>query len=312
MKKFLKLVSMISVLLMVMMAASGCGRKKTDSAAASKKSAFPVTITDVYGSKTTIDKKPERIVVLAPSIAEVLYKLGLGDNIVGVSAYCDYPAEAKSKPKVGDFNGINIEKIVEAKPDLVLASSGMSEEEYKKLVSLKLKVVVAEARTLDQIPSTFMMIGDSTGTSDKAKALSDELESKINSIKEKLKNAPKVKAYYIVSFGKDNWTAGKGTFISDLISLAGGENISDDVNSWNNYSLEKIVEKNPDVILLSAAVANGNNKILDSQKGYKDTSAVKNGKVVILDDNLTQRPGPRIADGLELIAKALHPELMGK
>lgn len=311
MKKFLKLVAMISVLIMVMAASAGCAKKNTGSNAANKKAPFPVTITDVYGSKTTIDRKPLRIVALAPSIVEVLYKLGLQDNIVGVTAYCDYPEEAKSKPQVGDFNGVNIEKIVEAKPDLVLAGSGMSQEDYKKLVSLNIKVVVAEARTIDQIPATFMMIGDSTGTSDKARALSNDVKSKMDAIKEKLKDAPKVKAYFVMSFGKDNWTAGKGTFISDLINLAGGENISDDVDSWNNYSLEKIVEKNPDVILLSSAVANGNSKILDSQKGYSETNAVKNGKVVILDDNLTQRPGPRIVDGLELIAKALHPDLMG-
>jgi ABC-type Fe3+-hydroxamate transport system, periplasmic component len=312
MKKVLKSVSILVSLLMVLTMFSGCGTGKKASTGEMGKSGFPVTITDVYGSQITIDKKPEKIVVLAPSTVEVLYKLGLQDSIVGVTDYCDYPAEAKSKPKIGDFNGVNIEKIVEAKPDIVLAGAGMSKEQYQQLTDLKLKVVVTEARTLAQIPETFMMIGKATGTEDKAKALADDLTKKINDIKNKLKDAPKVKAYYVVSFGKDNWTAGKGTFISDLINIAGGENISDDVESWNNYSIEKLVEKDPAVLLISGMVANGSKNILDNEKGYKDTSAVKKGNVYILDDNLTQRPGPRIIEGLELIAKALHPDLMGK
>lgn len=315
----LKVFAVAALLVAIGAFAAGCGGKEnpktqeTLNAQETIKAAFPVAITDVYGSQVTIDKEPERIVALSPSTVEVLYKLGLQDRIVGVTEYSDYPEEAKSKPKVGDFNGVNIEKIIEAKPDVVFAGSGMSKETFQKLTSMNIKILVTEARTVAQIPETFNMIGKATGTEDKAKALADEVESRINAIKDKVKDAKKVKTYYVISFGKDgNWTAGKGTFISDLIAMAGGENISDDVESWTDYSLEKIVEKSPELILISAMVANGNKDILNNENGYKDTPAVKNGNVAILDDNLTQRPGPRIVEGLEAIARAIHPEVFEK
>lgn len=309
-KNVSRLVSIVIAVLVTAVLAAGCQQKNNAEVKETAKQSFPVTITDVYGSQVTIDKEPQRIVALAPSTVEVLYKLGLQDRIVGATEYCDYPEEAKSLPKVGDFNGVNIEKIIEAKPDIVLAGAGMTKEQFQQLTDLKIKVIVTEARTIAQIPDTFMMIGQAVGQADKAKALADEVTKGIDEIKDKVKDAPKVRTYYVLSFGKDgNWTAGKGTFISDLISLAGGESLADDVDSWKDYSIEKIVEKSPDMILISAMVANGNKDILKNENGYKDTPAVKNGNVAILDDNLTQRPGPRIVEGLRMITKALHPEL---
>jgi len=313
MKKYVSKITTVLLIAVLSIAIfSGCQKKGSVTPEEISKGLFPVTVSDVYGSKVTIEKKPERIVALAPSIVEVLYRLELGDKIVGVTDYSDYPAEAKTKPIVGSFNGVNIEKIVELKPDLVLAGAGMSKQDYQKLVDLKINVLVAEAKTLEQIPETFTIIGKATGEIDKSKILVDELQGKIDKVREKVKNAKKVKTYYVISFGKEgNWTAGKGTFLSELINIAGGENIADDVDGWKEYSIEKIVEKNPDVLLISALVAN-NKDILDNEKGYKETAAVKNDSVTILDDNLTQRPGPRIAEGLEIIARTIHPEIFGK
>lgn len=312
-KRVSKLISIVVLLILAASFGAGCQKSNTQSSVSTSKQAFPVTITDVYNSQVTIDKEPQRIVALAPSIVEVLYKLGLQDRIVGVTDYCDYPEEAKSLPVVGDFSGVNMEKIIEAKPDLILASSSMSKDTFQKLADMKYTCLVAEARTVAQIPETFEMIGRATGTEEKARELADDVTKGFNSIKDVVKDAKKVKTYYVLSFGKDgNWTAGKGTFISDLISMAGGENISDDVESWKDYSLEKVVEKGPEFVLISGMVANGDKDILKNEKGYMDTPAVKKGRVAILDDNLTQRPGPRIVEGLELIAKALHPELFNK
>ena len=311
MKEKLKIGAIIAAIAMIVMI--GCAPKDNAEAAKGSNAKYPVTITDVFGSKVTIDKEPERIVALAPSTVEVLYELGLGDKIVGLTEYCDYPSEAKSKPKLGDFNGVNIEKIIEAKPDLIFAGTGMSKQEFQKLNDLKFKVIVTEAETVSQIPETFMMIGKAVNRKDEAKSLADKVTAKINDIKAKTKDVEKVKTYYVLSYGKaGNWTAGKGTFISDLINIAGGENVSDDIDGWKEYSLEKIVEKDPDLILVSDMIANGNKNLLDNENGYKDTSAVKNKRVAILDDDLTQRPGPRIVEGIELIAKAIHPEIFGK
>lgn len=312
MKRLLKTMGAVAAVIIIV-ALSGCSPKSDVAAEENAGSKYPVTITDVYGTKVTIEEEPKRIVALAPSTVEVLYKLGLGDRIVGLTQYCDYPAEAQSKPQVGDFNGVNMEKIIEAKPDIVFAGAGMTKQDHQKLTDLKLKVIVTEARSVSQIPETFMMIGRAMNREQQAKELADQVSRKIDDIKDKAKDAKKVKTYYVLSFGKaGNWTAGKGTFISDLINIAGGENIPDDVDSWNEYSIEKVVEKDPEIILLSDMIANGSNKVLDGEKGYKDMSAVKNGRVVIVDDDLTQRPGPRIVEGLDLIAKAIHPEIFDK
>lgn len=308
---FKNIVALLTAAVITVMFA-GCQEKQEAPLESGSKNSFPVIVTDVYGNKITIEKKPEKIVALAPSIVEVLYKLGLEDSIVGVTDFCDYPQEANTKTKVGGFNGVSIEKVLELKPDLVLAGSG-SKEVFEKLADLKINVLVVEARTMEQITDTFMMIGKAVGAEDKAKAFADEVTGRINNIKEKVKGANKVKSYYVLSFGKEgNWTGGRGTFMSELINMAGGENIADDTESWVEYSTEKLVEKNPDIILLSDMVANGNKDILDTENGYKETNAVKNDKVMIMDDNLVQRPGPRIADGLELIAKAIHPEIFDK
>jgi iron complex transport system substrate-binding protein len=306
-----RITSFILLVFMSIVILTGCGGKQEEADKNKKgKESFPITITDAYGTEVTIDKKPERIVSLSPSTVEVLYKLNLQDNIVGVTEYCDYPKEAGSKTKVGDFNGTNIEKIVELNPDIVFGNPGMSKEDFDKLTGLGIKVIVAEARTFDKIPDTFKMVGMATDTLDEAEKLADDLTNKVNQIKDKVKDTEKVKAYYVISFGEaGNWTAGKNTFISDMINMAGGENIADDVDGWKEYSLEKIIEKDPDVMLISAMVANDNKDILNSQEGYKETAAVKNKNTVIIDDYLTQRPGPRIVDGLEAIAKALHPEV---
>ena len=314
MKKLIfKAIVVVFIIIITVFPVTSCQQKQKIVPTDNKVTMFPIAITDVFGSTITIEKKPERIVALAPSTVEVLYRLGLGDKIVGVTDYCDYPLEAKDKPKVGNFNGYNIEKILEAKPDIILAGTGIPKDIYQKLIDLKMKVVVTEASSIAQIPESFMIIGSATGEVEKAKKLCDDVNARMNEVINKVKSASKVKSYYVISFGKEgNWTGGKGTFISDLINMAGGENIADDVNEWKDYSIEKIVEKNPSVIMVSAMIANDNKDILNNEKGYKETNAVKNHKTIIVDDNLTQRPGPRIVEGLEVIAKAIHPEIFNK
>lgn len=311
-KILLKAANILLIAATILTLLAGCRKEPVIVDEKKESGPYPVTVTDIYGIKVTIEKKPERIVALAPSIVEILYELGLGDNIVAVTDFCDYPAEAKDKPKVGGFNGVNIEKIIEAKPDLILLDTA-SKEVFQKLTELNLKVMVTEAKTIAEIPETFLMLGRATGTEDKARAMADGLSNKINQVREKAKEAKKIKTYYVMYFGKDgNWTAGRGTFISELISIAAGENIADDVESWNQYSIEKIMEKDPEIILISGRISQGDASILDKEIGYKDTSAVKNKKVIPVNDDLIERPGPRIVEGLELIAKSIHPEIFSK
>jgi len=300
------LAKIISILMMILLFASifaGC--QKTQNVGSSQQK-YPMTITDFSGASVTINKKPERIISVVPSSTEILFALGLGDKIVGVSDFDDYPKDVESKPRVGGFSNPNLEKIIGLKPDVIFVGTPFGKENAEKLKSMGITVILAEAKSFDQIYDSISLIGKVTDTEAKAKELIDGMKAKVEEIKNKVKDKEKPRVYFVVSLGKSNWTAGKGTFIDEIINLAGGENVASDVNGWAEYSIEKIVEKNPQVIITT----NHGASIEDIKKaeGYKKTDAVKNNKVFMVDENTVVRPSNRIVVGLEEIAKVLHPE----
>ncbi|AIS51514.1 ABC-type Fe3+-hydroxamate transport system, periplasmic component [Thermoanaerobacter kivui] len=272
------------------------------------KSQFPLKITDFLGREVTIEKEPQRIVSLAPSITELIYALGAGNKVVGVTDFDNYPPEVKDVPKVGGFKGPNIEAITAQKPDIIFASTLSGKEQMESLEKMGIPVVMLEAKNIDQIYQSIKLIGQITGTEKKGEELIKEMQDKIKEINDKVKDLPKVSVFYLVSLD-GNWTAGKGTFIDELINLAGGENVADDVNGWAQYSVEELVKKNPDVIIASSMGGKVNIEDIKKMAGYKDTNAVKNGKVfVVSNDDIISRASNRIVLGLEEIVKFLHPE----
>jgi iron complex transport system substrate-binding protein len=176
----------------------------------------------------------------------------------------------------------------------------------ESLEKMGIPVVMLEAKSIDQIYQSIKIIGQITGTEKKGEELIKQMQDKIKEINDKVKELPKVSVFYLVSLD-GNWTAGKGTFIDELINLAGGKNVAEDVNGWAQYSVEELVKKNPDVIITSPHA--GDVKDIKNMAGYKDTNAVKNDKVfVISNDDIISRASNRIVLGLEEIAKFLHPE----
>jgi len=270
-----------------------------------------ITVTDDMGRKVSIDKPANRVVSLAPSNTEILFAIGAGEKVVGVTSYCDYPPEVVEKVNsgeieiVGGFTDINVEKVVSLQPDVVFAYYGQKDV-VEKLESLNISTVVFNPSDLEDIYHDIYIAGLLTGKTVGAENVIKDMKNTVVEVKNKIEGLAKKKVFFVV-WGDPLMTAGNGTFIHYLIEEAGGEDIFGDVSSWATVSMESVIERNPDVIILSEHCGMSVNDVLNNWS--KEISAVKNGEVyMISDDNIIVRPGPRIVLGLEELAKIIHPE----
>lgn len=271
-------------------------------------SGYPLTITDSYGRQVTINKKPQRIISIAPNITEIIAALNASDRLVGRTEYCDYPESIKGVESIGSLMEPNIEKIVALKPDVVIASTHFKKESLEKLEQLNIKVVVLYGpESFDGAYDTIQKIGQIIGEADAANNIVVGMKKKVDEVASKVRDAKKPKVYYVISYGKfGDYTAGKGTFIDKAIELAGGINVASDAEGWK-YSIEKLIKNDPDIIICSKYYDTKTG--ISNTPGYKDLRAIKEGKLLEIDNNLLDRQGPRMADGLEELAKLIHPEL---
>jgi iron complex transport system substrate-binding protein len=272
----------------------------------------PGTYTDDMGREVTISEIPQRIVSHVPGITEMLFALDLGEKVVGVSDYCDYPEEAKSKPSVGNYFNPSIEKIVALEPDLVL-TDGYSEN-IKQLDSLGITYIVLQPQNIDGIFKDLELLGKVTGKEKEAKKLIKDMQDSIAHVLDRVEGAPKVKVLYIIDATDPTlpWTAGPGSFIDALITMAGGENIAAKAPSaWVQFSIEEIVSADPEVIILPTkhGTAFTSPETLMGNPAWQKITAVKEDKIFTIDDDYVSRYGPRIVLGLENMAKIIHPEL---
>ncbi len=277
-----------------------------------KQQQITVTLVDDYGYVLNITSYPERIVSLAPSNTELLFAVGAGNNVVGVTDYCNYPynftawAETGNMTSIGNYWQPAIEPIIALEPDLVLASGDASSEVANKLRNIGYNVLILEATDINGVLRDIFLVGQATNNTENAQALVNELHERIDTVTETIAaaNATKLKVYDEI-WNDPLMAAGPGTFISDLISLAGGENIFDDAaTDWPIVSSDSVISKNPDIILsLSTDIA--------SRSGWSSINAVKNDKIYQIDDDIFSRPGPRLIDALEILSKIIHPELFG-
>ncbi len=260
----------------------------------------PQTITDHSGYETLIDHEPQKIVSLVPSNTEILYALGLGERVVGVSNFCDYPAEATQKPKVGDIN-IDFETILQLEPDLILTTGGMIDD-TARLRELGMKVVVVEPKDLEEVLESIIWIGGFTGASEKATEIVEEMTKRIKKVRDfAAKQEIKPRVFYEV-WDDPLMTAGPGTFINSLITEAGGRDIAQNLpEQWAVYSLETLLYEDPEIILVTW---DDISKVYERET-WQEISAVKNKRVAWIDQNIIARPGPRIVDALEEIQRIL-------
>ena len=277
----------------------------------------PIEVTDQLGRIVKLDRIPQRIISLAPSNTEILFALGLADKLAAVTEYCSYPEAAKDKPKVGGFSTVNIEKVVEIQPDLILATGYHKAEVIPGLERLGLTVLAMDPRSLDETLEAITLAGKCTGKKHEASQLVAEMENRVNAITEKtagFTEAEKLQVFYIVTHDP-LMTVGSDTLIHELIIKAGGINIAQNLTGdYPTIGLEAIIAANPQVII--AGYGHGSNadaplQFAQNEPRLADVDARVNNQVYGIDADLISRPGPRIVDGLDLLAKMIHPEIFG-
>lgn len=275
-----------------------------------------ITITDGMNRDVSINTPAQKIVSLAPSNTEILYAINAGDQIVGRDDLSDYPEDAKTIQSIGGSMGkLNLEAIVTLKPDLVLAAGIISPEQIKSLEDLNLTVYfLPNPKSLEELYQNIETVGKLTGHVEDATTLNASLKKRVVEIEKKISSSSQTrpKVFYELDSTEPNkpWTSGPGTFIDLLITKAGGENIGASLtDEWAQISLEEIVVQDPDIILLGDAAYGVTAESISQRAGWESLTAVKNNQIFAFDDDLVSRPGPRLVDGLETLARLLNPEL---
>jgi iron complex transport system substrate-binding protein len=263
-------------------------------------------VVDDLGRLVAINGTPQRIISLAPSNTEILFALGLGDKVVGVTMYCDYPPEAQDKEKVGDYYGPDIEKIIALQPDLILATDFHRFDLIPALEQQGFAVFAVAPQTLDDVLESIQKIGEITGKEAEASELVKGMKSKIEEIEEQTKAFEQKPRVFYMTWHDPMWTVGRNTWIDDLITIAGGVNIfSQYFESGAMVEIEWVIFLNPEIIIASEWSYDW---ALNATE-LASTSASQTGRIYTFDDDLAQRPGPRLVEGLDWFAYLIHPEI---
>jgi len=273
--------------------------------------AFPCSLALSIAQPETGASKTPRYISLAPSTTEILFALGLDDEIVGVSTYCNYPEAAKSKTKIGDFSQPNMETIISLHPDYIFSTGLEQAPVIAELRRIFPNIYVADPATIGDLLKTISDIGKLTNRTKEAQGLLNAMLEDIETISALTQNIPqdkKVKVFVEI-WHDPLMTAGKGSFVDELITLAGGINIAHDVvRPFCNYSSEKVISLDPECIILTYMDKEAPLKLLESRFGWENISAVKNKRIFNdIDPDILLRPGPRITEGLKEIFRRLYP-----
>jgi iron complex transport system substrate-binding protein len=275
--------------------------------------AYPLTLTDDAGRQVTLPAEPERIVSLAPSNTEIVCDLDACDRLVGVTDSDDYPAEVVDIPEVVIFQVVDIELVVDADPDLILAAGNelTPSAVVTELTDLGYPVLVLYPESLDGVLENIELIGEAISARDQAAARTAEMDDRIQAVTEALAGATRPRTFYEVGvFEGAIYTAGEDSFLASVITAAGGDPITGDVLT-TSIALEDLLVADPELILLGDAAYDPSvtPEAVSARQGWGAISAVQNGQVVVvLADLVITRPGPRIVDGLEALARAIHPD----
>lgn len=271
----------------------------------------PRTFVDDLGRKIFFAKAPTRIVSLAPNVTEILFALGLGEHIVGVTQFCDYPVEATHKAKVAGVHP-NLEAIVAQRPDLILTLPIRSDL-LGTLEQLKIPVFILEAKTIEQVLSHLHLLGRMLNHTKEADELVMAMRRRMAEVSERAKAWPRPRLLYVLN-SNPLMTVGPGSFIHQIIELAGATNIASDAQTaYPRITMEEVLRDDPEILLFPVGKEEG---IPDEEQRqwlrWTKLSAVRHSRFVRIPSVLLDRPGPRIVDGLEQLARAIHPEAFAK
>ena len=267
----------------------------------------PRTFVDDLGRKIFVANAPSRIVSLAPNVTEILFALGLGERIVGVTQFCDYPDEARHKPKVAGLHP-NLEAIVAQRPDLILTLPIRSDL-VATFEQLKIPVFILEAKTVEHVLSHLHLLGRMLNHTKEADELVMAMRRRMAEVSERTNGLPRPRLLYVLN-SNPLMTVGPGSFIHQIIELAGATNIAADAQTaYPRITMEEVLRDNPEILLFPVGKEEG---IPDEEqqqwRRWTRLSAVKHSRFVRIPSVLLDRPGPRIVDGLELLARAIHPD----
>jgi cobalamin transport system substrate-binding protein len=265
-------------------------------------------IKDEANREVRVHGKIERVISLAPNLTEIVYALGAGDRLVGNTTYCDYPEQAKSVQKVGDTLQPNVERILALRPHLIFISTSSQLEAFaRQLHDHGIPVYVSDPHDLEGVIHSIENIARLLNREQQAGELVSKLRGRMMTVEAAVKNRKPVRVFYQLS-AEPLYTAGRDAFVTDLIKRAGGQSVTADVaEAWPRYSEESVVAAKPDAIILPTGGSMGGANA-DVADGLKRSPAVLEGRVIKIDGDLLVRPGPRAIDGLEQLARALHPE----
>lgn len=284
------------------------------SACASRASPTPtpaLALTDQMGRTVELGKPPQRIISLSPANTEIAFALGLGDRLVGLDSYSDFPPEAEKIEKVGGFQDPDLEKVVALKPDLILADDIHKTAVLPELERRGFKVLGLDPKDLDGVLEAIALVGKATGQEQEAATLVQGLRQRIDAVDSQVAEVQSRPRAIYITWPDPIWTGGQGTFAHDLIEKAGGSNIAADLQGWATINLESLVARDPQVIIAEAGHEGGASASFDfasQEPRLKDVAARREGRVYAVDANIVNRPGPRLVDALEEFAYFLHPE----
>jgi iron complex transport system substrate-binding protein len=280
-------------------------------------------LVDDMGYSLTLTSPPKRIVSLAPSNTEILFAIGAGEKVVGVTRYCNYPynfkawIEAGNMTCIGSYYNPTVEPIVALKPDLIL-STQKSLESAENLRNLGYNVLVLAPKNVSDVLDNILLVGRATDQYNEAVAIESELRQRIDTITNKAADAISTPKVYNEIWAEPLKAAGPETFIDELITLAGGTNIFHDaITDYPNISYEEVVEKNPDVMVFPDEYMGVEHYFEDidpvkDRPGWDIISAVQNDRIYEINSDLISRASPRLAEALEILAKMIHPEIFGQ
>ena len=328
MKKIISLFLAFAVIFMI----SGCGNtgvpdntppagttsaapspQQSKTAGQDQTKAFPVTVSDSRDAEVTFEKSPEKVISLMPSDTEILYALGLGDKIIAVSQYCNYPEDTRNKRKLPTGEQLDIEALIGLQPDVVfIGKMSAVEDQINQLEEAGIKVIVTEANKLDETYEIIRLMGIVMGRGNEAENIVKTMQESFDEIREQVKGKTPKTVYVEVSplqYGL--WSCGENTFVQELIDIIGAKNTFDDVEGWAAVSEEQVLERDPDIILTTASPLTGIEDPvgeISSRPNWSDLKAVRNKRVIMLDNDMITRPGPRLLDAAKELVKAVYGE----
>ena len=308
---------LLLALLVVLMGMAACASPATTTPGPTGSAAVPVGTQPPADQPAAVPQAAQRVVSLAPSNTEILFAVGAGPQVVGRDSLSDYPSAASQVPDIGGgYMALNMELILASKPDLVLASPITPPEQLAELQAVGLNIqTVSNPRTFEELYGNLISVGGLTGHAAEAEALVTALKVRVDTVTGQVsKAAERPVVFYELDATDPNapYTSGPGTFVDLVIGSAGGTNFGAELDAeWVQVSVEELLRRQPDFILLGDNTYGGvTPEQVRLRSGWDALTAVQQNRIFIFDDNLVSRPGPRLIDGLEAMAKLLHPDIV--